>query len=139
MPARFQAIVTLQRTHDWIAYLGDMTRWEAGQTEAEAIGKLVITRQLELAVTVTRDIGGQLLRLSAPKPTNREAYSARLFKDIAIGEKFMFTPSGDAGPWYEKISARRYIGGDLKALPRQCRWARTPVWTKAKRVAEVSA
>ena len=37
---------TERRTHDWIAFCGnDRTRWEAGSTEAEALGKLVITMQ----------------------------------------------------------------------------------------------
>lgn len=37
-------IVTEQRTHDWIAYVdGYPEVWEAGQTEAQAIGELVIS------------------------------------------------------------------------------------------------
>lgn len=37
-------IITEKRAVDWVAYLKDKeTTWEAGRTEAEAVGKLVIT------------------------------------------------------------------------------------------------
>jgi len=40
-----EAITTEKRADDWIAFAdGDRAQWEAGRTEAEAIGKLVISQ-----------------------------------------------------------------------------------------------
>lgn len=39
-------ILTMKRDHDWIAYLRNSPgpgTWEAGKTEAEALGKLLIS------------------------------------------------------------------------------------------------
>jgi hypothetical protein len=37
-------INTEQRSNDWIAFLnGDRKKWEAGRTESEAIGRLIIS------------------------------------------------------------------------------------------------
>jgi len=39
-----------KRTYDYIAYLETKNKWEAGKTEEETIGKLLITRQKELGI-----------------------------------------------------------------------------------------
>ena len=49
-------IFTEHRTYDWIAYLETKNKWEAGRTEEEVIGKLVITRQKELDIQVISNI-----------------------------------------------------------------------------------
>lgn len=42
-------IITEKRSDDWIAFVaGDTTFWEAGQTEEQAIGKLVKSIQARI-------------------------------------------------------------------------------------------
>jgi hypothetical protein len=49
-------ILTRERASDWKAWLADNPKvWEAGKTEAEAVGKLIISASSIIGVTVIRE------------------------------------------------------------------------------------